>query len=430
MTINANNVYIHGGGIDVSGLTSGGMVLISGAGVISVSNGFIQTNGGAGPGGTIAMTSASDTSLINGALYANGQIDGGKVTLVSTVGSVNLSSSTVQTNGSNGRGGTIDISGYKNTQILGSSIAANGYTQGGTVHLGYNSSNPSSIPFSQYINFDAQSSISAVASNGVGGFIETSGHYVTQLLGKVTAGGGGTWLIDPYDYTIDGNAAATIMAALNAGGNVTIDVAAPSSAGIAGSSGTGIITINSTILSGAASTLTLGTSANPAAQIVLNASISLNNGTLTMYAASYAGVAVVGAKNINLYATEDASLSSSFNWSNGFAIYAATGKSLTISGGLAGFNVGVNSSTWTGTVYLTGSNTSTGGTWINGGQLRIRAANALGSGAVTVGNALLYALESLNLARNVVAVSGAEARFAAAPDQTLTLSGVVSGAGH
>ena len=60
---------------------------------------------------------------------------------------------------------------------------------------------------------------------GNGGFVETSGHVLNFVDGRVDTsapyGWTGSWLLDPYDLTIDASAAATIAASL-ATTNVTI----------------------------------------------------------------------------------------------------------------------------------------------------------------------------------------------------------------
>lgn len=59
------------------------------------------------------------------------------------------------------------------------------------------------------------------ASGGKDGFIETSGDQFSLGAVTITAGNGGTWLVDPIDLTIDATAASVISNALNAGTSVT-----------------------------------------------------------------------------------------------------------------------------------------------------------------------------------------------------------------
>ena len=68
---------------------------------------------------------------------------------------------------------------------------------------------------------DVAGTITARGPNGAGGTIETSGADVKIGASSIDAGVGGTWLVDPYDLTIDSAAAASISGALNAGTNVT-----------------------------------------------------------------------------------------------------------------------------------------------------------------------------------------------------------------
>jgi filamentous hemagglutinin family protein len=55
---------------------------------------------------------------------------------------------------------------------------------------------------------------------GNGGFVETSGKFLNVGGSKVSAGQGGTWLLDPDDLLIDASLAATIETSLNSGTNV------------------------------------------------------------------------------------------------------------------------------------------------------------------------------------------------------------------
>src|ERR1019366_3643692 len=97
---------------------------------------------------------------------------------------------------------------------------------------------------------------------GNGGFVETSGHVLNFADGRVDTsapyGRTGSWLLDPFDLTIDSAAAATIATSL-ATTNVTIQTTASGSSGpgISNSSGNGDIFVNSGILWSSANSLTL-----------------------------------------------------------------------------------------------------------------------------------------------------------------------------
>ncbi|WP_371348862.1 autotransporter-associated beta strand repeat-containing protein [Ancylobacter sp. IITR112] len=83
-----------------------------------------------------------------------------------------------------------------------------------------------------------------------------------------------------------------------------------------------------------------------------------------------------------------------------------------------------------GTLYLTGANTYSGGTTITGGTLRVDAVSAIGSGGLTIGEAGTFrASGSFTLGRSVVLEGTASTAGTLEVDaaQTLTLSGVISG---
>lgn len=117
---------------------------------------------------------------------------------------------------------------------------------------------------------------------GDGGFVETSGSHLhldadalvgTQALNGKT----GTWLIDPYDYTIDASAATAIETALS-GSNVTVTTAIDNAA--YGSNGNnasaGDITVSSAINAAGAYLLTL------TADNAINVSAAISTGALTL----------------------------------------------------------------------------------------------------------------------------------------------------
>ncbi|WP_338761751.1 YDG domain-containing protein [Massilia sp. METH4] len=139
---------------------------------------------------------------------------------------------------------------------------------------------------------------------GNGGFIETSAAHVQTGPGlSVEAGSargtGGNWLIDPYDYTINAPAAATLANALN--GDTSVTVTTQSSVpghGGATVTGSGDITVASPITKtgGGNASLTLRADRN----IVVNADITSTAGKLdvTLSAANAAG-ATTGGVTVN-----------------------------------------------------------------------------------------------------------------------------------
>jgi filamentous hemagglutinin family protein len=123
-------------------------------------------------------------------------------------------------------------------------------------------------------------------NGGNGGFIETSSAHVNiaqniQINASSAKGKGGSWLLDPYDYTIDATAASTIVGVLNTGTSVTISTANASSAGVSGSvdsNGLSDITVTSAINKTAGTDATLTLEAGNT--IVVNAPISSSAGKL------------------------------------------------------------------------------------------------------------------------------------------------------
>ncbi len=131
-------------------------------------------------------------------------------------------------------------------------------------------------------------------NGGNGGFIETSAAHVNitaqaLITAAAAKGKGGTWLIDPYDYVIDADAALVINTALNLGSSVTIDTTYASSTTTPSgssevdnisSSGNGDITIDAAInkTSGSEATLTLNAHNN----IILNEAIESSSDKLNL----------------------------------------------------------------------------------------------------------------------------------------------------
>lgn len=93
------------------------------------------------------------------------------------------------------------------------------------------------------------------ASGKNGGFVETSAGYLDvsnidlNLRALDTNGYGGSWLLDPFDFTIDTTAAGLISTQLDNGVNVTIDTSSASSVAGSGTAGQGDITITDSIFS-------------------------------------------------------------------------------------------------------------------------------------------------------------------------------------
>ncbi|MDC7699730.1 YDG domain-containing protein, partial [Vogesella indigofera] len=122
---------------------------------------------------------------------------------------------------------------------------------------------------------------------GDGGAIETSAANVQTLQDlQVNAGAeqgqGGSWLIDPYNYTINATAAGNIATALNTGTNVTVTTQSNNTAyGSTGSgSDSGDITVTSAITKSAGGSAALTLQADNS--IIISAPISSTAGALAI----------------------------------------------------------------------------------------------------------------------------------------------------
>ena len=281
---NRGSIYLNGNrsvaitstaSIIASGNEGGLIEIISANGLASI-EGLVQTNGSNGRGGTIKVDNTSAIELTGASLQANG-VDGGSVSLVAN-DAVVINNSSIQTNASNGRGGTISASAYRQVLLKNTAVQSIGFQQGGTVLIGNDVRNHT-LPFAQFTQLDALSSIQAYAlSSNLGGFIETSGQTIS-LLATINAGRGGMWLIDPFDLVIDSVVAININSALQAGQNVTLTTALETNTintdpatTTTGTEGLGNITLNAAISSSGDGDLMLTAENN----IYINAAITLS----------------------------------------------------------------------------------------------------------------------------------------------------------
>jgi hypothetical protein len=108
---------------------------------------------------------------------------------------------------------------------------------------------------------DGATIIAAGKGSEAGGHIETSGQALTLGAADVSAGPGGTWVLDPTDLTIGTAAATAIDTALNGGSNVTeetTDTGATDGSGVGTTaSAPGNINIDASITWSTSATLTL-----------------------------------------------------------------------------------------------------------------------------------------------------------------------------
>ena len=261
--------------IDIAGRikAAGGMIEIKAASVKQAIRNVVNVSG---------KLSARSVSGRSGAIVLNGG-DGGNVTVA---GRLNASAGTKakSTNGGmiaitgnsvtiadkarikavskNATGGAIEVTG-DNVSVNGGLIDASG-ARGGSISIISSG------------NLAVSGTVLAIgsAAGQSGGFVETSGHAV-QVSGRINAGRGGTWLLDPNDLTIDSTLAGTINAALNAGTNVTEQTTA------LGTGGSGDITVANALTWSTNALLTLSAYRN----INVNSNItSSGGGAVKLYA--------------------------------------------------------------------------------------------------------------------------------------------------
>jgi filamentous hemagglutinin family protein len=227
------------------------------------------------------------------------------------------------------KGGTIEVTGEA-IVLSGATIDASGPVGGGTVLIGgdVGGGNPNpavasipqaqlqpyAVPTASTVTVDAATTINASTTvagdggkvvvwsdgattfngsimatggtlTGNGGFVETSGHVLNFADARVDTsapnGRTGSWLLDPYDLTIDSAAATTIATDL-ATTNVTIQTTASGSSGpgISNPAGNGDIFVNSGISWGGTNSLTLSAYRN----IAVNANITNIDGAAVLRA--------------------------------------------------------------------------------------------------------------------------------------------------
>src|SRR4051794_34846930 len=228
------------------------------------------------------------------------------------------------------KGGTVTITG-EHIELAGATIDASGRDGGGKVMIGgdWGGGTPDkslvlnqsatleskAIPNATTVSVDAATKIDASAKDkgdggkvivwsdqttsfagtilalggaqlGNGGFVETSGHSL-NMSGKVDAGHGGTWLLDPDDLTIGSSQAASISTTLGGGSNVTASTSSGASGGV------GDITVNSQIAWSSAATLTL------------NAYKNINLPEIVGFGPSVPNIKNTGAGNVVLHANNE-----------------------------------------------------------------------------------------------------------------------------
>jgi filamentous hemagglutinin family protein len=346
------------------------------------------------PGGLIILSAQAASSLLGGVVKNSGSISA--TGLVNDGGTIRLSA-----------GNKIELA---STSSISADAAPNSAGNGGRIDIITDLNNATGIT-----KVDGSISAKGGELGGDGGFVDTSAARLaigesTLVTTGASKGKAGTWLLDPYDVSIEGpsgtasgttygnsftaGATSTILASsisssLNAGSNVSIST---------GSDSANTIYVNSAI------TATTGT-----------ATLSLTGGTINLAAnistvgsQTYSGAVVINnASGVTLSSTNsNINFGSTVNSSTGnyYGLTVSNGTGTTAFGGVVGgtnplgylcINVVGCSATSVGTASSSGTttlagNVTTSGTQTYGGNLTIGANTSLtstangGNGAVTI----------------------------------------------
>jgi filamentous hemagglutinin family protein len=323
----------------------GGEVIVSAqgynqlaAGVIK-NSGTISTNSSANSivkvGGRILLD-ASDLVAQTGSVTATSENDNGGSIVINANKVDNSGILDVSTSAVNFKAGNIAVTGDNITLAAGTDIKAVGGAGGGTILIGGDWQGSGNLRQAIKIALDEMATIDASAFDfgnggkvvlwsdvhradsltvvqgsilarggvrgGNGGEVETSGHMLFADTLRVDAGAkmgeGGTWLIDPYDVTIDNNNFNNFGADAGSNPYVTYSYGSSSVANVSivnnslnsgtsvivrtgdGGSANGVITLNAAIskTSGGDASLTLQAADN----IVINSAISSSSGKMTV----------------------------------------------------------------------------------------------------------------------------------------------------
>ena len=402
-------------------------VVVARAGTVAMAAGELITLNidGAGSLAGITTTPSAIASLVENKLAVlapDGQIILSAVAMDKLQAGVVKNSGSLEANSLVNKGGKILLEGDDIVMDRNSRIEAKGRTGGGVVLVGGDWQGSGDVRQATKVTMEAGATIDASATDngdggkvvlwsdihnansvtqvngsiyakagpngGDGGQVETSGHQVDIAGALVNAGAdqgqGGSWLLDPYDYTIGATEVTTIQGSLNTGTSFTVDTTNATSGNsttIAGSSGTGTITVSSAIskTAGAATTLTL----NAANNIVINAGISSTYNSLSLNMT--AGGSISGTGNLAL---------------NGGTATFNQATDGTYSGFLAGTNTSLTK-LGAGTLTLSGTGmTYTGATTISAGAIKAGTATPFSTSAVTVNSGAALDLNGQSFSTN------------------------------
>lgn len=395
-------------------------------------------------GGRVLLTADSINSMLDQSINVTGFIQAdtvedqpGKIVLLAR-GNAIVDNASFSAQGKNAgeKGGKVEVIGH-NIGLFGStSINANGAAGGGEIRVGRDDTDPNAFMAHMTI-VDRDVSLTARATQfGNGGFIETSGDYLTTRTTHVNtlgAGGGqsGLWLLDPYNVEIcadgilcgTGNdsfdaisrtfvpsgspatiAASDIITNLE-GGNVTVTTSGGGSeAGnitvtgdITGYSGSNVLTLNA---DGAISiganitianlTLTAGTTISQTAGAVTSSGTTTINGgsgsaSLDRTSNNFGTVVMTAGAGLTLVDTNAVTLGAI---TSSGTLGVTAGGAVTQTGVLTVTGVTTVSASGQNVTLNNASNDFTGAVGITGANVSLRDTNALVLGASTVSGTL------------------------------------------
>ena len=258
-----NQILLQPVGGDPRIAVSGGTGDVTNSGTVSAAQAQLSAAGGnvyALAGNNGGIVSATGTKTINGHVWLTA---GGSAEVSGTIAATNA----------DGSGGVVTVRG--------TDIKVPGQVDASATQAGKTGGNISIIATG---STKVTGTIKAKGGvSGSGGTIETSGNTLSISGATVDAGMGGSWLLDPYDLTVDASAASTINSSLGAGTSVSLQTTASgtSGPGVVNTMGLGDITIASPLTWSTAAGLTL----DAYHSINVNANIANTGGaSVTLYA--------------------------------------------------------------------------------------------------------------------------------------------------